>query len=598
VIRAPTVVGPTTTLATATNVKRTKRRNQLAPTNRLTPQSILVYETAFQFSQSVLSINHSDFPNNPHHHGNDWGEQTQEQEDQQEQDVPEEEQQWSNDESYHDTTPNETTLVSSSASDPGSISTLTVANTKEDSDTECQQMKDASHATLIEPEVTTTLKEPYSQKKDTPTEIDAIQSSSSEPSWGQYRQPTQQELQHEWQVWDKTNQHEQSGTTTAYRHGRCDSCNKKPISSSNLDTTYPLLCLECVPKCVTPEPEKLVQNTKLSYKQGLGKTGRDDEEEWSGIPIPQSDDSDDEYWLDESDESEPEAREDDTGPPPLNLRKPDDDPDDASANLIFLAQQTSISSETKEQKQTSIQNINDYAFLISPRRDGRIQRKDRTILTLQELPNTFNLSHQTAHTPLESITLDSSFPMNFTEMPSWTDRIMQFQKSTLKMGYKNKSKLRSKLMKSTRKTVPTQAHIHWTLPQSRNIDVRPWRINLTAASHALTSLRFDPLTAFLPGAPFAYHQRGPLQQFMNSIRSQNRPKTKLKKQESSHKSKRYFSPITIPVTPTERHTPDDDTALHTKSTTEEEDLNLYYSIYAYPGMYCSVLSVQQQYSDF
>jgi hypothetical protein len=52
----------------------------------------------------------------------------------------------------------------------------------------------------------------------------------------------------------------------------------------------------------------------------LEKTGRDDEEEWGDIPIPQSDDSDDVYWLDEFDESEPEQREDDTGPALLNPR--------------------------------------------------------------------------------------------------------------------------------------------------------------------------------------------------------------------------------------------------------------------------------------
>jgi hypothetical protein len=52
---------------------------------------LVLNETAFQFSQSVLSISHSDF--NPHHHGNDLGEPTKEQEDPQEQDVPEEEKQ-------------------------------------------------------------------------------------------------------------------------------------------------------------------------------------------------------------------------------------------------------------------------------------------------------------------------------------------------------------------------------------------------------------------------------------------------------------------------------------------------------------------------
>ncbi len=102
-----------------------------------------------------------------------------------------------------------------------------------------------------------------------------------------------------------------------------------------------------MPPRVTPEPKSPAQDRKLSYKQGLEKTGRDDEEEWGGIPIPQSDDSDDEYWLDESDESEPEQREEDTGPTLLNSRKPDDDPDDASTNLTFLAQRPSCSPEPK-----------------------------------------------------------------------------------------------------------------------------------------------------------------------------------------------------------------------------------------------------------
>ncbi len=88
----------------------------------------------------------------------------------------------------------------------------------------------------------------------------------------------------------------------------------------------------------------------------------------------------------------------------MNPRKPDDDPDDASADLTFLAHQPSISPETKEQRQMSIQNINDYAFLIGSRLDGLIQQKDGTILTLQELPTTLKLLHQTVLTSLEPIT--------------------------------------------------------------------------------------------------------------------------------------------------------------------------------------------------
>jgi hypothetical protein len=41
----------------------------------------------------------------------------------------------------------------------------------------------------------------------------------------------------------------------------------------------------------------------------LEKAEKDDEEEWGRIPIPQSDDSDEETWLDELGESESEQEE-------------------------------------------------------------------------------------------------------------------------------------------------------------------------------------------------------------------------------------------------------------------------------------------------
>jgi hypothetical protein len=126
-------------------------------------------------------------------------------------------------------------------------------------------------------------------------------------------------------------------------------------------------------------------------------------------------------------------------------------------------------------------------------------------------------------------------------------------------------------MKSIRKAVPIQDHVQWY--------PTPWRTYLTAVSHALSSLRFDPRTAFISESTVAYHPRGSLQQCMNAIRSPNRPKAKLKKKGTSHKRKRHFSPITIPGTPTERHTPDNGDASHKPPETEETDLNLYYSIY-------------------
>ena len=83
-----------------------------------------------------------------------------------------------------------------------------------------------------------------------------------------------------------------------------------------------------------PESEDIVKDTQPSYKEGVGRTGRDDEEEWSGIPIPQSDDSEDEYWLDESSDDEPEQHEADTEPSIFNPRKPDDDSNDASSTHL------------------------------------------------------------------------------------------------------------------------------------------------------------------------------------------------------------------------------------------------------------------------
>jgi hypothetical protein len=222
-----------------------------------------------------------------------------------------------------------------------------------------------------------------------------------------------------------------------------------------------------------------------------------------------------------------------------------------------------------------MKNVNDYAFLIGPRRDGLIKRKDGTVLSLQEVPNTLKLSHQTIHAPLEPITLDSPSPMNSTVLPSWTGYLMRFQKSTLKMGYKNKSKLRSKMMKSIRKTVPTQDTVHSAPSQSRHLDVRPWRNYLATASRAISLLSFDPLSVFIPQKSVA--------QCMNTIRSPNRPKIKLnEKTERTHKRQRYFSPITVPGTPPERSDPDNDPIRHLKTDGDdlaEEDLDLYYRIY-------------------
>jgi hypothetical protein len=116
------------------------------------------------------------------------------------------------------------------------------------------------------------------------------ESSSVEPSlpivtiyeWGRTRQKTLKQHTEDWQVWEETNRH---ATTTAYRHDRCHDC-LKPMSSTSLNPHWMLLCYECTPNVINDD----------SYDLNEGKTGyerrdRDDEEEWGGVPIPQSDDS-------------------------------------------------------------------------------------------------------------------------------------------------------------------------------------------------------------------------------------------------------------------------------------------------------------------
>ena len=78
-----------------------------------------------------------------------------------------------------------------------------------------------------------------------------------------------------------------------------------------------------------------------------GRRDRDDEEEWGGIPIPQSDDSDstDEWLSEESDNNE----------------------------------------ENKNNNKAKYLNCF-VSFLIAPRKDGRVLKKDGTIIDINGCP--------------------------------------------------------------------------------------------------------------------------------------------------------------------------------------------------------------------
>jgi hypothetical protein len=123
------------------------------------------------------------------------------------------------------------------------------------------------------------------------------QESSSNPTWGKPREPTKEQLAEDWQISEQANRRE---TSVVYRHGRCHDCDK-PVSSTNLDPGYMLICWECKPNVIEEE----IKENK-NEKRGFERATRDDEEEWKRIPIPTSDDSSDEYWLDEYPRSETE----------------------------------------------------------------------------------------------------------------------------------------------------------------------------------------------------------------------------------------------------------------------------------------------------
>ena len=157
-------------------------------------------------------------------------------------------------------------------------------------------------------------------------------------------------------------------TTKVYHHGRCYKCSK-PVSSTNLDPDVELFCKECDEDLTALDcgysPRD--QADKPS-KKGLEKTGRDDEEEWGRIPIPQSDDESEDYtWLDELGSSDEK-----------NNTRP------ACVVSVTTAFNNKPNIQVKERK-VNWTTTDDFAFSHGPRKDGTILMKDGSILTISEL---------------------------------------------------------------------------------------------------------------------------------------------------------------------------------------------------------------------
>jgi hypothetical protein len=154
--------------------------------------------------------------------------------------------------------------------------------------------------------------------------------------------------------------------------------------------------------------------------------------------------------------------------------------------------------------------------------------------------------------------------------------------------------MRSKRMKRIRKVAPKQDHIPWITPPSQNLNVRQGRSTKTVTTHKLIFLFQqsqltptsshppfkNPVTAYMPEKSLPYLRHNVLQQCMNAIRSSNRTKTKMRKEtKHTHKRKRYFSPITVPGTPPDTQIPDTTPTNKASTQTDEDDINLYCSIY-------------------
>ena len=186
----------------------------------------------------------------------------------------------------------------------------------------------------------------------------------------------------------------------------------KPVSTTNLDPELELFCQECG-RNLTELDCGFDDNIKP--KRGMERRDRDDEEEWGRIPIPQSDDSDNEPWLDESSSPESEQEEEDVTIGPPVMRKQEGFSQNA---LMIVNNHVSVNKESTE----------DFAFRNGPRRDGSIRKKDGSILTVDEQPYPKNTQ------PEKAAKEEERLPENEVALPRWSPLLLAIQHLNLRTG--------------------------------------------------------------------------------------------------------------------------------------------------------------------
>ena len=404
---------------------------------------------------------------------------------------------------------------------------------EEDSDNEQQTSEDAAEG-LSNPEQ------------------DANQSSSVEPAWGAWRKQSAKECEEDWKVWNEANQ---DGTTQTYSHGRCHLCNK-PVSTLNPKNKF--TCFEC--KRYIAENEGQENDTTT---QGLGKTDKDDEEEWGRIPIPQSDDSDEDTWLDEAPKSESEEEETIGSHTPTKKIK---------------------QGEHKNKKFTE-----DLAFRYGPRRDGIVKMKDGTLLIPHgplPLTTTFTLMKTNSH---HDERRDS--PRDEPTKLRWNHHVLSYQRRNLKMRYKSKTKGRAKLMKAIRRHTVRHDPIlmekqHPLETQTTATALQLKQLCLLVSNTSSPMRQYDTTAGYTNDEQPTYQKRAILHQCMNAIASPMKTtpkrrnlKIKIKVKHITKTTKRRIpNIITVPGTPEQNDTTtgEDD---QKKQQDKDEDLNLYYKVF-------------------
>ena len=175
------------------------------------------------------------------------------------------------------------------------------------------------------------------------------------------------------------------------------------------------------------------------------------------------------------------------------------------------------------------------SFLIAPRKDGRVLKRDGTIIDFNGCPPI------TGQQP--TVILSNELPeiVETINKPHWTKHLLAFQRQQLRKGYKQKD--RPKIMMKVHRQIQRN---HRTGIKLRTSDETTQQYQ--AIFHALLPQQFDATLGFL-------NEPNTIRQCMNAVNPRQAsnhhlsPGTTIKSNSYAKKSRTRFSPVLIPGTP-------------------------------------------------